>query len=394
MISIAPNVGLVYQRGSLAKDTRIARLRWAPITSLAKEQLEERPSLSSQFGPENGQTAVGEGDNSSSSPTTSEVLCGYNWTTNYEKYLEFFKSKFAEAKLVQEAHSSSSSYSLSELWQLIWQRVSEPVLNRDVGVDFLALHSAALEELRKATMHGDIMAMFGIVTFSFLDVFEGPFGDWDKHLLGARALIDLHCKTWEELDALYNEVPGLQHAMFLLIWYDIMGTFISGKSSPIFDDLHRASISEDFFGLVRCPKDTFDLYIQVIASRNGQAPDNLAYLAMEQILRIAPEEQTIVASALQNAWRYGAAISALQVSKSNPSASHQSVIALLADKLCTTVNAISPTSGEYRHMACAVSILGTCCSLSQHAATVERYWGICGSLDRPIYPRGMKNQIP
>lgn len=321
-------------------------------------------------------------------------LCGQdsNWTTHYDKYLDFFVAKFNEAQAMCN-QLDTPNHSLADVWQLVWRRTSGHQHSDDsIDMDSLRLHIAALRGINHATENGDIFAVFGIVTFAFLDVYEGSFGDWQQHLRGARALLDLHCPDRDRLIAAYGQVPGLSQAVSLLVWYDIMGTFLRRHGSTTFEDWHRAGMDDEFFRLVHCPKDTFELYILIIQARQEGTSDNLHLLTMQQLLLCTKDPQPAQdgLDMLESAWRYAAVMAATELSKSHQAPGFADTMNVLADKICTTVKAIPPGSGRYHHLACAVSVLGFNAKHSSHLEVVDTYWATCRSLTSPIYPNGRK----
>lgn len=223
-----------------------------------------------------------------------------NWTTHYLKYYEFFTAQFDKARrsITKERryrpqpHSTtypSVDRDLRDVWQLLYQRLSGQIppgttaavtsSNDDDesntvsgrSVELLTSHTAALVTLNEAIKAGDILAIYGVVTLSFLDVYEGPFIDCQWHMHGARALLQLHCRDGPSLDALCAELAGLREAVSLLSWYDTMGFYFeqNRRNALVFPDWVRTGMRDEFFELVSCPRDAYMVYAAVVKARTA-----------------------------------------------------------------------------------------------------------------------------
>ncbi|CAJ0555436.1 Ff.00g055010.m01.CDS01 [Fusarium sp. VM40] len=317
-----------------------------------------------------------------------------NWTTHYDKYLDFITTKFALAR-ASLGQCKESKDTLADVWQLVWHRTSisgqlQPGDNLDA--ESLAMQSAALRGLNAALKKDEITAIFGIVTFAFLDVYEAPFGDWKRHLLGARALLDLHCTDRTGLQGLYQRVPGLRQAVSLLMWYDVMGAFLTMNDLLIFEEWHRVDMDENLFQLVHCPRSAFELAILVMQARAvGQKGHSLHLQITKQLLLCQnTDHQTRPAPLLQDAWRYGIVMAAINLDRSSDNQELDETMCLLAERICQAVKATPPNSGRYRHLAGPIMLLGANSRLPRCAEVVDSYWMTCSSLRPPIYPKGFQ----
>ncbi|KAF4973998.1 hypothetical protein FZEAL_9066 [Fusarium zealandicum] len=130
---------------------------------------------------------------------------------------------------------------------------------------------AALSSLNEALQTADPVAFLGIAVFAFFEVVsDGVFGQWQRHLRGARSLLDYHCRSREELDVLSNRVTGLAEMVAFFSWWDTTGTVVRKLSGGhageddrlIFLDWHRDVMDEDFFN-------TMQRYLEMCSSNSG-----------------------------------------------------------------------------------------------------------------------------
>jgi hypothetical protein len=143
----------------------------------------------------------------------------------------------------------------SQILSMTWRFVSACLGQAD-GSELTALEvrTNAIEELQHLVNRGVLEAIFSILAFTYLDVCQGSFGVWHRHLKGARSLLDLHCADREKLYAAFSATPGLQQAVTLLCWYDLMGSLALNRPL-IFENWHREAIEDSFFMLVNCPRE-------------------------------------------------------------------------------------------------------------------------------------------
>ncbi|KXJ86558.1 hypothetical protein Micbo1qcDRAFT_168361 [Microdochium bolleyi] len=237
-----------------------------------------------------------------------------NWTTHYLRYYEYFTAQFEIARrtvtrerryrpdmvmlaaspdpdrqpmpphLQQEQDhlaqqpphlQAEPDHDLKNVWLLLYHRISgqvplDPAFAGN-DINLLTTKAGALAEVKDAIRAGDILAIYGVATLSFLDVYEGPFIDCQWHMLGARALLLLHCHDKASLDELCGDLAGLREAISLLSWYDTMGFFFEQdrRNALVFPDWVREGMPDDFFDLVSCPKDTYMVYAAVVKARTA-----------------------------------------------------------------------------------------------------------------------------
>lgn len=414
-----------------------------------------------------------------------------NWTTHYLKYYEFFTTQFAQARRaatkerryrpdmvmissspdpdrqplpphLQEHHPSLFAPppqqqqqqpcpmvdgDLKNVWLLLYQRISGQSAIVDNNMDLLTSKAGALAEVKEAIRAGDILAIYGVVTLSFLDVYEGPFIDCQWHMLGAKALLQLHCHDLASLNALCAELAGLREAISLLSWYDTMGFYFEQdrRNALVFPDWVREAMHDDFFKLVSCPRDTYMVYAAVVKARTAhrgnredgdatpsppiltsaeaggpaesstatgaivagpkvqqqqQRDMKLTMLGIQQILQTSHSQhgrdyldQT---SIVKDCFRYAAALIAIETAYTTGDGSSAPIdsetaatLGALADRVCDKVLAGVPVnSGRYRHLAAQVTILGHHARTQRHRDAVGAYWTRCDTLARPIYPNG------
>lgn len=324
----------------------------------------------------------------------STPVVGSNWGTDYQGYLEYFTEKFNQAKTRRGGKDASGLQDyMSGIWQLARHRTmggSSPSRDDEEQDERLALlHVSALRELNRALMQKDILALFGIVTLSFVDVCEGPFVDCQKHLAGAKALLELHCDGPARLRALCGDIPGFRQALSLLLWYDVMEAFLKARHGLVFGDSYRECMGDDIFHVVHCPRDTFELYVAIVRARTEPLlrGGNLYLPAMKQVLR-AREADPDPGQHLHNAWRYSAAMAAMGLDAPARDPGARDAVELLADKLAGSIQAISPDMPQYRHLLGPVTVLRAESSSEAHHRVADAYWTTCETLVRPIYLKG------
>jgi hypothetical protein len=213
---------------------------------------------------------------------------------------------------------------------------------------------------------------------------EGSFGDWERHLIGARAFLDMHCPDRVQYEIVSARTRGLQQALSLLNWYDVMGAVVHQNRSLIFEDWHRDCMEEHYFDLVGCTREIFQLYVQ-IANKNVLADVHDAnHSAMLQLLKLSSRQDT-PRNALQNAWRLGAVLGTLDFLHHGSDA-----IPLIVDKICTVLNSVSQDDKLYIHFASVVFLAGVHASSAEHQMSLRRYWSWCNTRAIPIYPHAQE----
>jgi hypothetical protein len=251
-------------------------------------------------------------------------------------------------------------------------------------------HLAALNSLIQALDTANPVAFLGIAAFAFFEVCHGSFGEWQRHLHGARSLLDYHCRTRSELDRLSEEVIGLTEIVAHLVWFDALGAIIRGTTGLIFDDWHRQTLSPSFFSGVGCPAETFNFLVEV--ARVGTVADPLAlcFQAIDQLCRL-DSDPTDQGQAV-NAYRCAAAIALLtriEVGEETMAALRQAALASAVDRVCRIIASIPTSSRFYMHLAVTAYLAGTNATTVDECSIVRTYWQNCQITDFPHYPDGL-----
>lgn len=311
------------------------------------------------------------------------------WTTGIANYLRYFTSQYTQARTndARQKQEDEECTGFFNVWAFAWKRISLRMNggSTDDGLDQDLLYSNALQGLKRSVESGDILALFGITVFAFLDVREGPFGHWTRHLRGARALLDVHCRNFGELSVLYQSTPGLKQAISLLNWYDCMGAIIHKDRGLVFEDFHRVEIDPVLFDLVGCPRDTFFVYVRLAEGHLSELSHETYHSSLAQLLSLshsAGNERLL----LQDAWRYASILVALEELYPNVASEAATTSTVIADKICDIIEAIQPTSAAYLHLPVAVYFVGIHAATERHHEVAGRFWGYFDSNPTPAYP--------
>ncbi|KAJ5115943.1 Protein of unknown function DUF3468 [Penicillium angulare] len=248
-------------------------------------------------------------------------------------------------------------------------------------------HLGALTNLSKVIDSGHPIALFGIATFAIFEVCCGSFGQWHRHLQGARSLLDLHCRSKAELDTLVSEIPGLADVLAYLVWFDLTGALV-GDRALIFDALHRQVLSPAFFDSVGCPSDTFDLLVD-LASRDLEINTlDLSSRAMEQILQLDTSDSTDrgLSAAVYRCTGAIVAFGLAGVQNKTSSNTYTSVLSKLVDRACDGISRVPPSSRFYVHLASPAYLTGVHATKTQQCDSLRDYWRNCQLCDFPRYP--------
>lgn len=283
------------------------------------------------------------------------------------------------------------------------------------------LWTKALSELKRVLETGSIEAIFQIMTFTYLDVCQGSFGHWHQHLHGARVLLDLHCSSLESLNTMYAAKPGLCHAVTLLCWYDVMGTFAVPDRPLIFESWHRQTMDETFFESVGCPASVFYGIAQMLESNCISDRTNSQYSSlpssscttptsphtnksfssiMDSIAILlendssnssadAANEVPIVCNDLKSLsaslWRFAYLLIAI-VNNEPPSLAKERAIDSLVCKICYLLESYPLESSGAQHVAVVVYIAGVYAQREPHHRILRRYWKHWQHDPFPLYP--------
>ncbi|KAK6446300.1 hypothetical protein FP744_10002550 [Trichoderma asperellum] len=215
----------------------------------------------------------------------------------------------------------------------------------------------ALMSLKDALKATNPFAFIGIAAFAFFEVCDSGFGDWQRHLYGAKSLLDYHCKSRAELDNLSRSVTGLSEMVVRLVWFDTCGSIIRGTTDLIFENWHRELLTDSFFRTVGCAAETFELFTKVASGEVASSPTNSAFLAIKQLLGLGQGTSDWDRSA--DAYRCAAVIAVLTRVGSEPmTLSTQSTISVAVDRACQIIAATPSSSQFYIHMAVPAYLAG------------------------------------
>ncbi|KAL1909571.1 hypothetical protein Sste5344_004722 [Sporothrix stenoceras] len=303
---------------------------------------------------------------------------------------------------------------------------------------------AALAHVNRAIAAANPFAFLGIATFAVFEVCDDTaFGEWQRHLYGARHLLDYHhCQTLADLHRLAAMVPGLMDILARLVWFDLSGAVVHGAvggpfqavtseeasgdvfsltvSAPaapatpltparpglIFDDWHRQVLLDDeFFATVGMSADSCALYVDVAKGHLARRPVQACLRAAEQILLVAPGPGLSDWELSANVGRCAAALAALSqaqetrkemmedMNDDDDSAEEdsrwESTTAAAVDKLCATLAATPASSRFYIHLAVGAYVGGMQARTRAHCEVIKQYWLNCNLCGISRYPGGL-----
>ncbi|PTB40255.1 hypothetical protein M441DRAFT_48111 [Trichoderma asperellum CBS 433.97] len=246
----------------------------------------------------------------------------------------------------------------------------------------------ALMSLKDALKATNPFAFIGIAAFAFFEVCDSGFGDWQRHLYGAKSLLDYHCKSRAELDNLSRSVTGLSEMVVRLVWFDTCGSIIRGTTDLIFENWHRELLTDNFFRTVGCAAETFELFTKVASGEVASSPTNSAFLAIKQLLGLGQGTSDWDRSA--DAYRCAAVIAVLTRVGSEPmTLSTQSTISVAVDRACQIIAATPSSSQFYIHMAVPAYLAGMNATSKKQCDIVRSYWHNCSHAGVRRYPDGL-----
>lgn len=256
--------------------------------------------------------------------------------------------------------------------------------------DAIQSHLVALSNLSRVIESANPIALFGIATFAMFEVCCGSFGHWQRHLQGARSLLDLHCRDKADLDALTDRIPGLADVLAYLLWFDVTGALVRG-GELIFEDWHREILSSAFFESVGCPADTFELFVRLVKGDSDLDILDLSSRAMDQVLRIDNKDSSTDRGLSATIYRYAGSIEAFSRAgktdtKSSRPDKHETVISSLVDKVCNAITQIPPTSRFYVHLATPAFLACMHVYRAGQCEVLRGYWRNCRLCEFPRYP--------
>ncbi|KZZ87467.1 Zn(2)-C6 fungal-type DNA-binding domain protein [Moelleriella libera RCEF 2490] len=245
---------------------------------------------------------------------------------------------------------------------------------------------AVLGGLNEVLEAANPFALLGIAAFAVLEVCDSPFGEWQRHLYGAKSLLDYHCPDQKSLEHLSEALNGLTEIVSRLVWFDTLGAIARGTEGLIFDDWHRQTVDPRLFQTVGCPPDTFELFNRVAGGQIAADTLESCILATEQLAKIDRDESAWGLSANVN--RCASAIAVLaQLQEANASA--KEALSSAVDQACRLIAMIPPSSIYYIHIAVPAYLAGMNATCSTQCDILRAYWRRCTHAGVQRYPDGL-----
>ncbi|KAJ5692524.1 hypothetical protein N7462_001947 [Penicillium macrosclerotiorum] len=348
----------------------------------------EKKSPARTLSPEKAHTSLSKRSLGVQGQPEPELLAHTKTTVNLYGFIDLLSGFYQDIQSSKQELPEETIELISRTLQFARLRLQGA--NED---DSIQSHVVALTNLSKVIGSAHPVALFGIATFAIFEVCCGPFGKWQRHLHGARSLLDLHCQTKAELDSLTQRIPGIADVLGYLVWFDVTGTLNRGDQALIFDDWHREILSPEFFNSVGCPPDSFDLFVHLAKGGTDLEPIDLSSRAMAQILHLSTNDSTDRGLACI-VFRGSAAIEAFarvgENSLSPTPSTYANVISLMVDKVCDAIASIPTSSRFYVHLATPAYLTGMYATRSPQCEVVRAYWQNCQMCDFPRYPDGQE----
>ncbi|KAH8681845.1 hypothetical protein BX600DRAFT_505487 [Xylariales sp. PMI_506] len=265
---------------------------------------------------------------------------------------------------------------------------ANPSLSESVDTD--SLRQAVLTHLNEALKTANPFSILGIAAFAVFEVCDAPFGDWQRHLRGARSLLDQHCWDRTGLQRLARDVTGLPDILARLVWFDTIGAIARGTTGLIFEDWHCEVLDDAFFQTTGCSADTFNLFLHVARGGLVSDPWVTCFMAMGQLLHLESEPKSWGQCA--NAFRYAAVIAVLtRVSEENVAQglTRQVTLASAIDKLCLAIAAVPSSSPYLVHLGMPAYLAGIHATEAHQCDIIRSYWRRCTLAGAPRYPGGL-----
>ncbi|GAO15389.1 hypothetical protein UVI_02010520 [Ustilaginoidea virens] len=246
---------------------------------------------------------------------------------------------------------------------------------------------AVLIGLNEALEAANPFAFLGIAAFAVLEVCDSPFGEWQRHLHGAKSLLDYHCPDHGALQDLSRTVTGLTEIVARLVWFDTLGAIARGSQGLIFDEWHRRTVDQRLFQVVGCSADSFELFSKVASGHVAAHAMDACMLAMEQLASVnADDDSAWGVSANVN--RCASAIAVLaQLGGADRSA--QRAMAAAVQHACDLIASMSPLSIYYIHVAVPAYLAGMNATAWGQCEIIRTYWHRCNHLGVQRYPDGL-----
>ncbi|KAH0594774.1 hypothetical protein MHUMG1_07609 [Metarhizium humberi] len=268
-------------------------------------------------------------------------------------------------------------------------RLAGPFAGGDMwdSIDTARHRLAALIGLNEALEAANPFAFLGIAAFAVLEVCDSPFGEWQRHLHGAKSLLDYHCADPPALEQLSHTVTGLTEIVARLVWWDTLGAIARGSKGLIFDDWHRQTLDQSIFEVVGCSADTFDLFSRVAKGEVATDALSCCILAMDQLAKIDPDESAWVLSANVN--RCASAIAVLAQLEGTAHDHAQRAMNSAVERACQLIARMTPSSIYYIHVAVSAYLTGMHATSTRQCQILRAYWHHCNHAGVQRYPDGL-----
>ncbi|CAN6602182.1 hypothetical protein TRVA0_002S00782 [Trichomonascus vanleenenianus] len=329
------------------------------------------------------------------------ILTAFNHAREFNievKHEDTATSSAAATPTGSKERNEKKTQVLSTIWKFVSSFLNSSSNTADPGYNFeyrsLQLKAAAIEELKQFINDGIIEAVFAILAFTYFDVCQGTFGGWDRHLMGARSLLDIHCPDAVQLYRKEVENPGLRHALTLLNWYDVMGAVAAGNRPLIFEDWHREIMEPPFFTLVGCPRETFFVFAEAAKKNTLSETDRLSgplWKSLSEVLKIPIKRDISYENHASNCWQYASLLFSISPpghASTNPELNQ--TIQTLVVNICTSLSCIPQDSAFSQHLAICVYLAGLHARNVIHREMIARYWTYWRSVKFPLYPDALE----
>ncbi|KHN98361.1 uncharacterized protein MAM_03485 [Metarhizium album ARSEF 1941] len=247
---------------------------------------------------------------------------------------------------------------------------------------------AALIGLNEALEAANPFAFLGIAAFAVLEVCDSPFGEWQRHLHGAKSLLDCHCPDQRALERLSHTVTGLTDIVARLVWWDTLGAVARGSRGLIFDDWHRQAIDQSIFEVVGCSADTFDLFSRVAQGQVSTDGLRCCIMAVDQLAQVDSGESAWALSANVN--RCASAIAVLAQCEDTAADGHaHRALDSAVERACQLISRMNPSSIYYIHVAVSAYLAGMHAASTHQCRILRAYWHHCNHAGVQRYPDGL-----
>lgn len=255
------------------------------------------------------------------------------------------------------------------------------------SIDTARHRLAALVGLNEALEAANPFAFLGIAAFAVLEVCDSPFGEWQRHLHGAKSLLDFHCPDPPALEKLSHTVTGLTEIVARLVWWDTLGAIARGSKGLIFDDWHRQTLDQRLFQVVGCSADTLDLFSRVAKGEAATNTLSCCVMAMEQLAKIDADESAWGLSANVN--RCASAIAMLTQLEGTTDRHVQRALDSAVERTCQLIARMTPSSIYYIHVAVSAYLAGMHATTLHQCEILRAYWHHCNHAGVQRYPDGL-----